>query len=172
MIDIQGLYDGLILESTFRGVPFWTVDSRDTAGRRLQKFLFPGQDQAVYQDLGQFDGDIHISGLLVGDDYAHQADLLRNAFQTAGPGTPDTPGWASSSRWRASRRSSAFNRDLSYAWRASQPSSRAGFPGRRRRRTRCRASSRRGPRAEGAGYRLVGASARAGGDDARGDRRR
>ena len=87
MIDIIGLYEGLMLQASYAGIGFWMADSRDEAGRRIERFLFPGQDLAQFQDLGQSDGDIAISGLYVGDDYVHVAERLRASFRTPGPAT-------------------------------------------------------------------------------------
>ena len=83
---IIGLYQELLLTGSFRGAPFTYVSSDDEAGRRVADFLFPGQDIRSFQDLGQDDGDIVITGILTGDDYTAQADALRTAFQTPGPG--------------------------------------------------------------------------------------
>lgn len=84
--DIQGLYDSL-LTASFRGVNFSIIDARHEVGRRCQRFLFPGTDQTVFQDYGALDGPIHITGLISGDDYTHQAWRLHTAFRTAGPAT-------------------------------------------------------------------------------------
>lgn len=87
MIDIIGLYEGLLLQASYAGIGFWMIDSRDEAGRRIERFLFPGQDLVQYQDLGQADGDIAITGLYLGDDYMHIASRLRTALQTPGAAT-------------------------------------------------------------------------------------
>lgn len=87
MIDIIGLYEGAALQATYAGIGFWMVDSRDEAGRRLLRFLFPGQDLVQSQDLGLADGTIAITGLYVGDDYQHVAARLRAAFRSPGPAT-------------------------------------------------------------------------------------
>jgi prophage DNA circulation protein len=86
-MDILTLYQGLLLDASFGGRSFYMIDSRDQGGRRLLRFLFPGIDRAVYQDLGQDDGEIRIAGVMIGDDYQNQADLMRTAFQTQGPST-------------------------------------------------------------------------------------
>ncbi len=91
LVEIAGLYTELLLDASFRGVDFAVLDSRDQAGRRSLAFLFPGQDRVAFQDLGQLDGDITINGIIVGDDYVHQGDRLRDAFQTPGPASLSHP---------------------------------------------------------------------------------
>jgi prophage DNA circulation protein len=90
-LDLFDEYPGAFMEASFGGVPFYMVDSRHPPGRRVQKLLFPGQDVAAFQDLGQDDGEIHISGLMIGDDFVAQAAALETVFQTAGPSTLDHP---------------------------------------------------------------------------------
>lgn len=91
LVNIQGLFNETLLEGSYRGIGFSFIDSRDSAGRRIQAWLFPGQDRQAFQDLGQLDGDIQIQGILSGDDVTHQADRLRDAFQKPGPATLDHP---------------------------------------------------------------------------------
>lgn len=86
MVDIVSLVSTL-QDASYAGVPFLYVDSNDEPGRRTLRFLFPGSDLAAFQDLGQDDGTIRITGLLIGDDYIRQANALRDAFQTPGPAT-------------------------------------------------------------------------------------
>jgi prophage DNA circulation protein len=83
MSDTTSVLDNL-LPASFRGVQFWMPDTRITAGRRTAKFLFPGNDKANWQDLGQLDGPFSISGLMVGDDYVDQANNMLAAWRTAG----------------------------------------------------------------------------------------
>ena len=90
-IDVIGLYGEYLFEGSYGGVPFWLVNSDDEGGRRVLRFLFPGQDIAVYQDLGEIDGAIAITGFLIGDDYTAQAAALRAAFRSAGPLTLSHP---------------------------------------------------------------------------------
>ena len=87
--DLLSILDAgdVTLDASFRSVPFQIIDSRDPPGRRLIRFMFPGIDNPAFQDLGQDDGEISISGLLIGDDYIQQAQTLRTAFQTPGPAT-------------------------------------------------------------------------------------
>lgn len=85
-MEIAGLYE-LLLDASIAGVPYYVVDTGTEAGRRMVRFLFPGQDQAAWQDLGAIEGAISISGVLVGDDYAEQAANLRTALLRPGPWT-------------------------------------------------------------------------------------
>lgn len=87
MVDIVGLYEELLLDASYAGVSFGIIDGSDETGRRVQRFLFPGIDAAQFQDLGQLDGEIQVHGLLVGDDYVHQAERMRAAFRLPGPRT-------------------------------------------------------------------------------------
>ena len=87
LFSIIGLFQQSLLEGSYRGIGFSYASAEDDAGRRVVAFLFPGQDITVFQDLGQLDGDITIGGIVAGDDYAHQIDRLRAAFQTASPAT-------------------------------------------------------------------------------------
>jgi hypothetical protein len=86
MVTITSLYDSL-LDASYGGVAFLYVDSRDEIGRRALRFQYPGSDVPGFQDLGQDDGPIHITGKLIGDDHVHQAQRLRTAFALPGPGT-------------------------------------------------------------------------------------
>lgn len=85
-MDILSLYSTL-LTATFGGVPFSVIDTSQETGRRVQRFLFPGIDDASFQDLGADDGPISINGLLVGEDYLAQMKLLRAVFRSPGPYT-------------------------------------------------------------------------------------
>jgi hypothetical protein len=75
------------LQGSYRGIGFAYDLGEDEVGRRIEAEMFPGQDITDFQDLGQFDGDIVVHGIISGDDYAAQATRLRAAFQTAGPAT-------------------------------------------------------------------------------------
>jgi len=90
-IDIIGDFSEFLFEASIAGVPFWMIDSSDEGGRRVLRFLFPGQDIAQFQDLGEIDGAITINGLLIGDDYTAQADAMRAAYRTPGPWTLQHP---------------------------------------------------------------------------------
>lgn len=86
MVDIIGLYNSL-LTATFGGVPFSVIDTSQEVGRRVARFVFPGIDEASFQDLGADDGPIVIRGLVYGEDYIAQTTTLRAVFRSAGPYT-------------------------------------------------------------------------------------
>jgi prophage DNA circulation protein len=83
---LNDLLEGLF-EATWRGVEFHMVDARNETGRRWVKFLFPGRDDAAWEDLGAVDGPISITGLILGDDHVLRAQALERACRAAGPGT-------------------------------------------------------------------------------------
>ena len=85
-MDILTLFDSLV-EASFRGLPFTIPDARHETGRRVERFLFPGQDAAAFQDLGALDGCITIRGLIVGDNYVRAMQRLEQAFRQPGPAT-------------------------------------------------------------------------------------
>ena len=92
LIDLAGgLYADLMLDASIGGYPFAVINLKTEDGRRIQQTLFPGQDRIAYQDLGQLDGDIVFTGLMVGDDAVHQAERLRTVFQRGGVLTLDHP---------------------------------------------------------------------------------
>lgn len=84
-MELSELFPGLF-SASFRGVEFYMPDSRHEIGRRVQRFLFPGRDGTVDEDLGALDGPIHITGVLLGDDYISQVRRLERAFRAEGPG--------------------------------------------------------------------------------------
>ena len=85
-VELAGFASAL-LEASWNGIPFYMPDSRHETGRRVRRFFFPGQDQTAFQDLGAFDGPMHITGLMVGDRYAHYGRLIDAAMRQPGPGT-------------------------------------------------------------------------------------
>jgi prophage DNA circulation protein len=85
-MDIVGLYDSLMTAS-YAGIPFYVIDTSQDVGRRVQRFLFPGVDDPVFQDLGSDDGIIKVRGILVGDDFVQQGLALKAAFRQPGPAT-------------------------------------------------------------------------------------
>ena len=86
-----GAYADLLIDATYGGFAFNVINTKTEDGRRIQRFLFPGQDRIAYQDLGQADGNIAITGLLIGDDFVHQAERFRGVYQRTGPQTLDVP---------------------------------------------------------------------------------
>ncbi len=92
LVDLAGgLFADLMMDATIGGFPFSIIDTSTEDGRRIQRVLFPGQDRIAYQDLGQFDGDISFSGLIVADDAVHQMERLRSVFQGGKVLTLDIP---------------------------------------------------------------------------------
>ncbi len=88
LFSIVSLNQAVLLEGSFAGIGFaYEKESADESGRRIEGFMFPGQDIADFQDLGQFDGDIVVHGIVVGNDYAAQIGRLRAAFLSPGPWT-------------------------------------------------------------------------------------
>jgi len=83
---ISDLLPGL-LPASYRGVRFDVPDTSIEAGRRIVVHLFPGLDAAAYDDMGLAPQIITIDGLVLGDDYIAQAQVLEAAFETPGPGT-------------------------------------------------------------------------------------
>jgi prophage DNA circulation protein len=84
-MELFELFPGLF-PASFRGVEFHMPDSRHEVGRRVQRFLFPGRDSTIDEDLGALDGPITVSGLVLGPDYIAQARRLERAFRAEGPG--------------------------------------------------------------------------------------
>jgi prophage DNA circulation protein len=89
--DITTLYDQGLLHASYGGVGFYVIDGSDEPGRRILRFLFPGQDASAFQDLGQLDGEIELKGMLIGDDYIAQAQRMRGVCYTPGPQTLTHP---------------------------------------------------------------------------------
>jgi prophage DNA circulation protein len=75
-----------LFPAAYRGIPFEMPDVREETGRRVVRFLFPGRDDTVHEDLGALDGPIFVTGFVIGEDYVRRAERLRAAFRTPGPG--------------------------------------------------------------------------------------
>ena len=65
---VADLLPGLI-PGQFRGVAFDVPDTRTEFGRRVAEHLFPGRDDAEYDDLGALPEVVSVEGVIVGDDY-------------------------------------------------------------------------------------------------------
>lgn len=76
-----------LLPASYRGISFHVPDTSTQVGRRVAEHLFPGIDQAAYDDFGLATQTIQVEGLLVSDSYIAQAQALKAAFETPGPGT-------------------------------------------------------------------------------------
>ncbi|MBB4122911.1 DNA circularization N-terminal domain-containing protein [Martelella radicis] len=80
MARLPGLVQGF-----YRGIAFDVPDTSTTAGRRLVEYLFPGIDDAAYDDFGRNAGEITLNGVIIGDFYQAQALALEAAFERPGP---------------------------------------------------------------------------------------
>jgi prophage DNA circulation protein len=76
-----------LLPASFRGVGFHVLDTSSEPGRRVLEYLFPGVDEAAYDDFGVLPNLVSIEALIIGDDYTARAAQLQRAFETAGPAT-------------------------------------------------------------------------------------
>lgn len=76
-----------LLPASYRGISFFVPDTSTQVGRRVAEHLFPGIDVAAYDDLGLAPQTVQIEGLIVSDSYIAEAQALKAAFETAGPGT-------------------------------------------------------------------------------------
>ena len=85
-LSLGGLFDNL-RPAKWRGIAFEMPDVSNDTGRRVQRFFFPGLDTTAHQDMGAMDGDLRVTGVIIGDDYAQRAQLMQQACRTAGPGT-------------------------------------------------------------------------------------
>lgn len=74
-------------QAAWRGLTFHVPDISTSVGRRLAEHLFPGVNQAAYDDMGEEPELVQLSGLIVGDDYVIRANAMRGAFAQPGPGT-------------------------------------------------------------------------------------
>ncbi|WP_308719185.1 DNA circularization N-terminal domain-containing protein [Komagataeibacter xylinus] len=83
----------ILSAAAWRGVTFDMVDSQDTVGRRVIQLLFPGVDQAQYQDMGALEGPMRVTCLIMGEDYVIRAQRLRAALMAPGRGTLVHPWW-------------------------------------------------------------------------------
>ena len=76
-----------LLPASYRGISFFVPDTSTQVGRRVAEHLFPGIDQAAYDDFGLATQTVKVEGLIVSDAYIAQAQALKAAFETPGPGT-------------------------------------------------------------------------------------
>ncbi|MBU6246470.1 MAG: DNA circularization N-terminal domain-containing protein [Xanthomonadaceae bacterium] len=77
-----------LLPASFRGVPFQVRGASETSGRNAAVHQFIGRETAYVEDLGRKPTRFTVAGFVLGDDYAGQRNLLRQAcLFTAGNGT-------------------------------------------------------------------------------------
>lgn len=90
-----GLLADVLTTASLGGVTFDMIDSREAAGRRLARFLFPGRpvEEQKFQDFGTIDMPMHITGYLAGDDYVLRANRMRKVLLKAGRQTFVHPWW-------------------------------------------------------------------------------
>ncbi|TCT35370.1 DNA circularization N-terminal domain-containing protein [Martelella mediterranea] len=80
MATLPGLIQGF-----YRGIAFDVPDTTTKAGRRLVEYLFPGVEDAAYDDFGRHPGEVTLNGVIAGDLYQVQALALEAAFNRPGP---------------------------------------------------------------------------------------
>lgn len=85
------LFQDLDLGAAFGGFPFEFLGIETEDGRRIHHEYLPGQDRTAFQDLGQYDGEMTITGMLVGDGVAFQAQGMRSMAWSKGPKLLDVP---------------------------------------------------------------------------------
>lgn len=92
---VTGELSRLLGTAALGGVTFDIIDSREAAGRRVARFLFPNRpvEDQKFQDFGTIDQPIRITGYLAGDDYVIRADRMRKVLLTAGAQTLVHPWW-------------------------------------------------------------------------------
>lgn len=92
---VTGELSRLLGTAALGGVTFDIIDSREAAGRRVARFLFPGRpvEDQKFQDFGTIDQPIRITGYLAGDDYVLRADRMRKVLLKAGRQTLVHPWW-------------------------------------------------------------------------------
>ncbi|GBR09516.1 DNA circularization N-terminal domain-containing protein [Gluconobacter frateurii] len=85
----------LLGSAALGGVVFDCLDSREAAGRRVQRFLFPERpvEDQLFQDFGALDAPLHLTGFLSGDDYVIRATRMRKVLLKKGPQTLVHPWW-------------------------------------------------------------------------------
>lgn len=91
----SGALSGLLGTAALGGVIFDIVDSREAAGRRVVRILFPNRpvEDQKFQDFGTLDQPMRITGFLSGDDYVIRATRMRKVLLKAGPLTLVHPWW-------------------------------------------------------------------------------
>ncbi|MBF0858794.1 hypothetical protein HKD24_06150 [Gluconobacter sp. LMG 31484] len=92
---VSGELSRLLGTAALGGVTFDIIDSREAAGRRVSRFLFPNRpvEDQKFQDFGTIDQPIRITGYLAGDDYVLRADRMRKVLLKAGRQTLVHPWW-------------------------------------------------------------------------------
>lgn len=74
------------LPGQYRGIAINVLDTSSEVGRRVLEYLFPGVDQAAYDDFGLLPAAIDVEAFILADDYRAQAKRLQTVFETPGTG--------------------------------------------------------------------------------------
>ncbi|MCY1666239.1 DNA circularization N-terminal domain-containing protein [Rhizobium sp. SL86] len=74
------------LPGRYRGIEIAIVDTSSEVGRRVLEYLFPGVDQAAYDDFGVLPSIVSIEAFILADDYRAKAKRLQAVFETPGAG--------------------------------------------------------------------------------------
>lgn len=90
-----GLFSRFATLASLGGVSFAIIDSREEIGRRINRVLFPDlpTNRQIFQDFGQIDSPITVSGVIVGDDYVVRAERMRRVLGRPGSLTLLHPWW-------------------------------------------------------------------------------
>ncbi|HBK0748690.1 TPA: DNA circularization N-terminal domain-containing protein, partial [Escherichia coli] len=85
MTTSKGKWDGL-RDASFRGVPFFLVDTEGTGGRRAIPRAYPRRETAWTDDNGAVPGQQQINAKLLGSNFQADLNALLDALNTPGPG--------------------------------------------------------------------------------------
>ncbi|WP_063502200.1 DNA circularization protein [Escherichia coli] len=85
MTTSKGKWDGL-RDASFRGVPFFLVDTEGTGGRRAIPRAYPRRETAWTDDNGAVPGQQQINAKLPGKNFQDDLNALLDALNTPGPG--------------------------------------------------------------------------------------
>jgi len=75
-----------LIQSTFRGVPFFVDSHEAELGRRVQVHEFPLRDLPYAEDLGRKSRVLTVQAYVLGDDYMQRRDALIRAVERPGSG--------------------------------------------------------------------------------------
>nr|WP_294918266.1 DNA circularization N-terminal domain-containing protein [uncultured Neokomagataea sp.] len=86
---------GLLNTAALGGVTFDMINSREAAGRRVVRVLFPNLavNQQIFQDFGNLETPMRLTGVIVGDDYVIRAKRMVAALKKPGSTTLVHPWW-------------------------------------------------------------------------------
>ncbi|MCM0750476.1 hypothetical protein DEA98_00015 [Brucella pseudogrignonensis] len=75
-----------LLPASYRGISFHVPDTSTQVGRRVAEHLFPGIDQAAYDDFGLATQTVRVEGLIVSDSYIAQCTGSEGRVRDTGTG--------------------------------------------------------------------------------------